>query len=63
MNLISNLAEFNKSGELKDGTMNDVSVNGRETLLAGASGKYYIAENRCPETAIIIEDDEGSQYY
>ncbi len=59
---MSNLAEVNKTGELKDGTMNDVSVNGREILLAGAGDKYYAAENRCPENAVIIEDGEGNQY-
>ena len=40
--------ELNKTNELKDGTMKDVSVNGREILLAKVGDKYYAADNRCP---------------
>ncbi len=37
-----------KGGELKDGTMKQVSVQGKEILLARVGDKYYSADNRCP---------------
>ena len=37
-----------KVGELKDGTMKEVEVQGRQLLLAMVGGKYYAANNRCP---------------
>jgi 3-phenylpropionate/trans-cinnamate dioxygenase ferredoxin subunit len=40
--------EVSKTTELKDGTMKDVSANGREILLARVGDKYYAAGNRCP---------------
>ena len=45
---MSSLVGVNKTSELKDGTMKDVSVNGREILLAKVGDKYYAADNRCP---------------
>jgi len=45
---MSNLVRVSKTSELKDGTMKDVSVNGREILLAKVGNKYYAADNRCP---------------
>ena len=42
------LVEVSKTSELKDGAMKDVSVNGREILLAKVDDKYYAADNRCP---------------
>ena len=45
---MSSLVEVSKTSELKDGTMKDVSVNGREILLAKVGDKYYAADNRCP---------------
>jgi nitrite reductase/ring-hydroxylating ferredoxin subunit len=34
-------------GELTDGTMKEVKVQGHEFLLAMAGGKYYVADGRC----------------
>ena len=45
---MSSLVEVSKTTELKDGTMKDVSVDGREILLARVGEKYYAADNRCP---------------
>ena len=45
---MGNRVEVSKTGELKDGTMKAVSVNGREILLARVGDKYYAADNRCP---------------
>lgn len=45
---MSSLVEVSKPNELKDGTMKDVSVDGREILLARVGDKYYAADNRCP---------------
>ena len=45
---MSSLVEASKAGDLKDGTMKTISVNGREILLAKVSNKYYAADNRCP---------------
>ena len=42
------LVEVSKTGELKDGSMKDVSVNGREILLAKVGDKCYTISNRCP---------------
>jgi 3-phenylpropionate/trans-cinnamate dioxygenase ferredoxin subunit len=42
------LVEVSKTGELQDGTMREVSVNGREILLARVGDRYYAASNRCP---------------
>ncbi len=52
---MSNLAEVNKTGELKDGALKDISFNGHEKILAGAGDKYYAADKHCPENAIINE--------
>jgi 3-phenylpropionate/trans-cinnamate dioxygenase ferredoxin subunit len=45
---MSRSVEVSKTTELKDGTMTDVSVDGREILLARVGDKYYTADNRCP---------------
>ena len=45
---MSSLVEAGKTGELQEGTMKDVTVNGREILLAKAGGNYYASDNRCP---------------
>jgi 3-phenylpropionate/trans-cinnamate dioxygenase ferredoxin subunit len=42
------LVEVAKSTELAEGTMKEVSVQGREILLARVGDKYYAADNRCP---------------
>ncbi|MFC1964657.1 Rieske (2Fe-2S) protein [Chloroflexota bacterium] len=43
-----NLIEAGNTSELQGGTMKDVSVNGREILLARSGSSYYAADNRCP---------------
>lgn len=45
---MSNLMEVGKTGELADGTMKQVSVQGREILLARIGNSYYATDNRCP---------------
>src|SRR3972149_11936071 len=45
---ISNKIELGKTGDLADGAMKEVSVNGREFLLARVKDKYYAADGRCP---------------
>ena len=40
--------EAGKAGDLKDGAMKEVVVQGREILLARVGNKYYAADNRCP---------------
>ena len=45
---MADFVEISRTGELQDGTMKEVSVHGRETLLARIGDKYYAAENRCP---------------
>ncbi len=45
---MSNLMEVGKTGELADGTMKQVSVQGREILLARVGNSYYATDNRCP---------------
>jgi len=44
---MSSLLEAGKTSELQEGTMKDVTVNGREILLAKVGDKYYAATNRC----------------
>jgi 3-phenylpropionate/trans-cinnamate dioxygenase ferredoxin subunit len=36
-----------KTGELKNGTMKQVNVQGHELLIAQVGDKYYAADNRC----------------
>lgn len=45
---MANFVTVAKVNELKDGTLKEVLVQGREILLAKAGGKYYAADNRCP---------------
>jgi len=45
---MSSLVEVSKTSELKDGTMKEVLVQGRQILLAKVGDKYYAADNRCP---------------
>ncbi len=47
---MSNSVQVGKTGELKDGTMQEVTVQGRKILLARVGDKYYAADNRCPHT-------------
>jgi len=45
---MSNFVEAGKVGDLKDGAMKEVLVQGREILLARVGNKYYAADGRCP---------------
>jgi 3-phenylpropionate/trans-cinnamate dioxygenase ferredoxin subunit len=45
---MSDIVQVGTMTEFEDGTMKDVSVNGREILLAKVRDKYYAADNRCP---------------
>jgi len=45
---MSKVTEVGKSGEIENGTMKEVSVDGREILLARADDQYYATDNRCP---------------
>jgi 3-phenylpropionate/trans-cinnamate dioxygenase ferredoxin subunit len=45
---MGNLVEAGKVGELQDGAMKEVLVQGREILLARVGNKYYAADGRCP---------------
>jgi len=42
------LVEVDKVGELAEGSMKEVLVQGREILLAKVGDKYYAADSRCP---------------
>ena len=67
------LVEVGKTGELEQGAMKKVSVQGREILLARVGDKYYAVDNRCPhmrgdlsrgklEGTIITCPRHGSQF-
>jgi 3-phenylpropionate/trans-cinnamate dioxygenase ferredoxin subunit len=43
-----NMTEVGKSGEMKNGTMKEISVDGRKILLARVDDQYYATDNRCP---------------
>jgi len=45
---MSNVTEVGKSGEIENGTMKEISVDGREILLARADDQYYATDSRCP---------------
>ena len=45
---MSNVTEVSKSGEIENGTMKEISVNGHEILLAKVDDQYYATGNRCP---------------
>ena len=40
--------EVGKKGELKDGAMKEVTVQGRTILLARVGDRYYATDNACP---------------
>lgn len=42
------MTEVGKIGEMKNGTMKEISVDGREILLARVDDQYYATDNRCP---------------
>jgi 3-phenylpropionate/trans-cinnamate dioxygenase ferredoxin subunit len=43
-----------KAGELTDGTMKEVTVQGRNILLARVGDRYYAADGRCPHMGGIL---------
>src|SRR4030042_4808995 len=45
---VGGTVEAGKIGDLKDGEMKRILVQGKEILLARAAGKYFAAEHRCP---------------
>ncbi len=45
---MGNFIPVAKTGELADGTMKEVTVQGRPILLARVGDRYYAADNRCP---------------
>jgi 3-phenylpropionate/trans-cinnamate dioxygenase ferredoxin subunit len=40
--------ELSKTGDFEDGTMKEVSADGREILVVRVGDNYYAADNRCP---------------
>jgi len=48
--------ELGKSGELAEGTMKEVAIEGREILLARVGDSYYAADNRCPHMGAKLTD-------
>ena len=46
--MMSQFVPVFKIGELGDGTMEAVNVEGREILIAKLGDKYYAADNHCP---------------
>ena len=70
---MSEFVEVSQINELRDGTMKEVLVQGREILLARVGDKYYAANNRCPhmgaklaqgklEGTIVTCPKHGSQF-
>jgi 3-phenylpropionate/trans-cinnamate dioxygenase ferredoxin subunit len=51
---VGNFVEVGKAGELKDGTMKEVKVEGGDILLARVADKYYAIDNRCPHLGGIL---------
>jgi 3-phenylpropionate/trans-cinnamate dioxygenase ferredoxin subunit len=45
---VSEYVEVLKVGELEDGAMKKVSVEGRDLLLARVGDTYYAADDKCP---------------
>ena len=53
---MSTWMELGKSGELAEGTMKEVAIEGREILLARVGDSYYAADNRCPHMGAKLTD-------
>jgi 3-phenylpropionate/trans-cinnamate dioxygenase ferredoxin subunit len=51
---MGNFIPVAKSGELADGTMKEVTVQGRPILLAKVGDRYYAADGRCPHMAGVL---------
>lgn len=45
---MGNLIQAGTAGELVDGSMKEVTVQGRNILLARVRDRYYATDNRCP---------------
>jgi 3-phenylpropionate/trans-cinnamate dioxygenase ferredoxin subunit len=45
---VSNFTVVCKAGEVKEGQMKEVMVQGRAILIANVGGKYYAVASRCP---------------
>lgn len=45
---MESFTEVIKTGELSDGQMKQITVNGKQFLLARAGDTYYAADNICP---------------
>ncbi len=48
------LMEIGRSGDLSEGRMKGVTVEGRNILLARVGERYYAADNRCPHMAAML---------
>ena len=48
--------EIGKSGDLVEGTMGEVVVEGRKILLARTGDRYYAADNRCPHMGATLSE-------
>jgi 3-phenylpropionate/trans-cinnamate dioxygenase ferredoxin subunit len=70
---MSDWLEAGKTGELADGTMKEVDVQGRHILLARVGDRYFAAAGRCPhmggklsngtlEGSVITCPRHGSQF-
>jgi 3-phenylpropionate/trans-cinnamate dioxygenase ferredoxin subunit len=44
---MGNFVSVAKTGELNNGTMKQVNIQGHELLIAQVGGKYYATDNRC----------------
>jgi 3-phenylpropionate/trans-cinnamate dioxygenase ferredoxin subunit len=51
---MGNFIPVAKSGELADGTMKEVTVQGRPILLAKVGDRYYAADGRCPHMGGVL---------
>ena len=45
---MSEFVKVSQADELKEGTMKEVLIQGREILLVRVGDNYYAADNRCP---------------
>ena len=45
---MSSFVEVGKTGEIEDGKMKEVVIQGNRILLARAGDRYYAADSRCP---------------
>ena len=45
---MGSFVELGKKGDLVNGTMREVKVEGHDILLARVADKYYAIDNRCP---------------